>query len=113
MIPAGHFGLLGAFDVGQGAVQQRIGVEIAIAGIYLEESGLPMPVPSEVSVGYLGQRLSKSPSVLFATWLGLTALIDGLWLEWCLDPDNFAPCEAVELCEAWVDRLESKSGLTG
>jgi AcrR family transcriptional regulator len=40
--------------------------------------------------------------------IGLTALIDGLWLEWCLDPDNFAPREAVELCEAWVDRLESR-----
>jgi AcrR family transcriptional regulator len=38
--------------------------------------------------------------------IGLTALIDGLWLEWCLDPDNFEPEEAVQLCEAWVDRLE-------
>jgi len=64
----------GIVDV-EGAVQQRIGVEIAVAGIYLEESGVPMAVPSEVSVGYLGQRLSKNPSVLFATWLGLTALI--------------------------------------
>jgi TetR/AcrR family transcriptional regulator, transcriptional repressor of bet genes len=40
--------------------------------------------------------------------IGLTALIDGLWLEWCLEPDNFEPREAVELCEAWVDRLESE-----
>jgi AcrR family transcriptional regulator len=40
--------------------------------------------------------------------IGLTALIDGLWLEWCLDPDTFEPREAVELCEAWVDRLESR-----
>jgi TetR/AcrR family transcriptional regulator, transcriptional repressor of bet genes len=40
--------------------------------------------------------------------IGLTALIDGLWLEWCLDPDNFEPHEAVELCEAWVDRLEER-----
>jgi AcrR family transcriptional regulator len=40
--------------------------------------------------------------------IGLTALIDGLWLEWCLDPDNFEPREAVQLCEAWVDRLEGK-----
>jgi TetR/AcrR family transcriptional regulator, transcriptional repressor of bet genes len=40
--------------------------------------------------------------------IGLTALIDGLWLEWCLDPDNFEPDEAVQLCEAWVERLESK-----
>jgi len=38
--------------------------------------------------------------------IGLTALIDGLWLEWCLDPDKFEPREAVQLCEAWVDRLE-------
>jgi membrane protein DedA with SNARE-associated domain len=59
----------------ENAVQQRIGVEIAIAGIYLEESGLPMPVPSEVSVGYLGQRLRHDPFALFATWLGLTSLI--------------------------------------
>src|SRR5690349_23794687 len=29
----------------ENGVQQRIGVEIAVAGIYLEESGLPMPVP--------------------------------------------------------------------
>ena len=36
------------------------------------------------------------------------ALIDGLWLVWCLDPDNFEPGEAVELCEAWVERLEGK-----
>jgi AcrR family transcriptional regulator len=40
--------------------------------------------------------------------IGLTALIDGLWLEWCLDPDNFEPSEAVLLCEAWVERLERR-----
>jgi len=37
--------------------------------------------------------------------IGLTAMIDGLWLEWCLDPENFEPAEAVQLCEAWIDRL--------
>lgn len=56
-------------------IQHRIGAEIAVAAIYLEESGLPMPVPSEVSIGYLGQRLHTSPLALVATWLGLTALI--------------------------------------
>jgi AcrR family transcriptional regulator len=40
--------------------------------------------------------------------IGLTALIDGLWLQWCLDPDTFEPDEAVALCEAWVDRLEQR-----
>jgi AcrR family transcriptional regulator len=37
--------------------------------------------------------------------IGLQALLDGLWLEWCLDPDNFTPREAVTLCENWVDSL--------
>jgi TetR/AcrR family transcriptional repressor of bet genes len=41
--------------------------------------------------------------------IGLTAMIDGLWLEWCLDPDNFEPQEAVQLCEAWIERLGSGS----
>jgi AcrR family transcriptional regulator len=37
--------------------------------------------------------------------IGLTAMIDGLWLEWCLDPGNFRPAEAIALCESWVDSL--------
>ena len=34
--------------------------------------------------------------------IGLTALLDGLWLEWCLDPGAFKPAEAVALCETWA-----------
>lgn len=56
-------------------IQQQIGVELAIAGIYLEESGVPLPVPSEVSIGYLGQRLNGNPLAWFAAWIGLTLLI--------------------------------------
>ena len=37
--------------------------------------------------------------------IGLQALLDGLWLEWCLDPDNFSPREAVTLCENWIESL--------
>ena len=37
--------------------------------------------------------------------IGLTALLDGLWLEWCLEPGAFRPAEAVALCEAWVESL--------
>ncbi len=32
-------------------------------------------------------------------------LLDGLWLEWCLEPASFRPAEAIGLCEAWVDNL--------
>lgn len=37
--------------------------------------------------------------------IGLTALLDGLWLEWCLDPETFSPREAVAMCEQWVESL--------
>jgi TetR/AcrR family transcriptional repressor of bet genes len=37
--------------------------------------------------------------------IGLTALIDGLWLEWCLEPGRFKPREAVAMCEVWVEGL--------
>jgi AcrR family transcriptional regulator len=37
--------------------------------------------------------------------IGLTALLDGLWLEWCLEPGTFRPVEAVALCEAWIASL--------
>jgi AcrR family transcriptional regulator len=35
--------------------------------------------------------------------IGLTALLDGLWLELCLNPRTFSPEEGVRLCEAWVE----------
>jgi TetR/AcrR family transcriptional regulator, transcriptional repressor of bet genes len=42
--------------------------------------------------------------------IGLTALIDGLWLEWCLEPGVFRPREAVALCERWVAGLCGRDG---
>jgi AcrR family transcriptional regulator len=35
--------------------------------------------------------------------IGLTAIIDGLWLEWCLSSETFNADEAILLCEQWVD----------
>jgi AcrR family transcriptional regulator len=37
--------------------------------------------------------------------IGLAALLDGCWLEWCLDPTSFSPDEGIALCESWVDAL--------
>lgn len=37
--------------------------------------------------------------------IGLTALLDGLWLAWCLNPEDFKPAEGATLCETWIDRL--------
>jgi AcrR family transcriptional regulator len=40
---------------------------------------------------------------------GLSALMDGLWLEWSLNPNNFSPDEAAKICQCWVDALMSNS----
>ena len=37
--------------------------------------------------------------------IGLSAMMDGLWLELCLQPDNFTPVEAIRLCETWIDAI--------
>lgn len=41
--------------------------------------------------------------------IGLTALLDGLWLDWCLEPGRFRPREAVALCEGWVESLSRRA----
>jgi AcrR family transcriptional regulator len=40
--------------------------------------------------------------------IGLTALLDGLWLEWCLNPRTFAPSEAASLARIWIGAAVSK-----
>lgn len=37
--------------------------------------------------------------------IGLSAMLDGLWLELCLNPTTFARDEAIALCESWADAL--------
>jgi TetR/AcrR family transcriptional regulator, transcriptional repressor of bet genes len=46
-----------------------------------------------------------APLDLRLTAIGLTALLDGLWLEYCLEPGTFRPAEAVALCEQWIASL--------
>jgi len=61
--------------------------------------------------GRRGARSGEaSPVDLRLAAIGLTALLDGLWLEWCLEPGTFRPAEAVELCEAWVAQLVRGNG---
>jgi AcrR family transcriptional regulator len=37
--------------------------------------------------------------------IGLSALMDGLWVELSLNPSSFAPSEAVSQCDDWVHGL--------
>jgi TetR/AcrR family transcriptional regulator, transcriptional repressor of bet genes len=39
------------------------------------------------------------------TSISFTALLDGLWLAWCLNPAAFRPAEGVVLCRMWVEGL--------
>lgn len=39
------------------------------------------------------------------TAVSFTAMMDGLWLAWCLNPHTFAPEEGIRICHAWVDGL--------
>lgn len=51
----------------------------------------------------LGKRAAKSDIRLIA--VALTALVDGLWLELCLDPRSFTPDEAHRMAVRWLDAL--------
>jgi TetR/AcrR family transcriptional regulator, transcriptional repressor of bet genes len=35
--------------------------------------------------------------------IGLNALLDGMWIEWCLDPDTFSPAEGLEIVYSFVE----------
>ncbi|WP_449432683.1 TetR family transcriptional regulator C-terminal domain-containing protein [Pseudomonas putida] len=39
--------------------------------------------------------------------ISLSALLDGLWLESGLNPGTFSPAQGIQICEAWVDGLQS------
>jgi AcrR family transcriptional regulator len=34
-----------------------------------------------------------------------TALMDGLWLAWCLNPNAFSPEDGAQLCRNWIEGL--------
>jgi AcrR family transcriptional regulator len=53
----------------------------------------------------LARERSQTQPDLHLAVIGITALLDGLWLEWCLDPESVRPKEASALCDDWVDRV--------
>lgn len=52
---------------------------------------------------------TRRPDLRLAA-IGLTALLDGLWLERCLEPGAFRTAEAVALCETWIESLRRRGG---
>ena len=44
----------------------------------------------------------KQPDIVLLA-RGLSAMHDGLWLEFCLNPESFKVADGMALCHAWVD----------
>lgn len=51
----------------------RFGPPASFIGLYLEESGVPLPVPGDVMVLFLGHQFSSQTWKLAVAWLGLIA----------------------------------------
>ncbi len=59
----------------------------------------------ESLLGQLSTSRAAPPFKLRQAAIALSALLDGLWVELSLSPDNFKPREAIALCEDWVGAL--------
>ncbi|MDP9248466.1 MAG: hypothetical protein M3O95_10325, partial [Candidatus Dormibacteraeota bacterium] len=58
---------LGAFV---GGVLNRYGAADSFGLLYMEESGVPIVIPGDVYVAYLGKLAAGSAPKLLASWLG-------------------------------------------
>jgi membrane protein DedA with SNARE-associated domain len=52
-------------------LEPRFGPAASLAGLYLEESGVPLPVFGDALVVYVGHRLARAPVALVTAWLSL------------------------------------------
>lgn len=57
----------------------------------------------ERHLGMLAQENGLPPMNVAAAATALNAMLDGLWLTWCLNPGDFSVEEGVAMCEGWVD----------
>jgi membrane protein DedA with SNARE-associated domain len=62
----------GAFAAG---VLQRYGAPASLALLYIEESGIPLPIPGDVYVVYLGSLSAGSPPRWIASLFGIIAVV--------------------------------------
>jgi membrane protein DedA with SNARE-associated domain/uncharacterized protein YqeY len=55
----------------------RFGATASFVLLYIEESGVPLPVPGDVYVAYLGKVSAGSISNLLLAWLGIIVVVVG------------------------------------
>ncbi len=59
----------------------------------------------EALVAAAMREAGRKPKDAHLAAIGLTALLDGLWLEWCLNPRTFTPVDGIKLAKAWADQM--------
>ncbi len=70
-VPEG-FSDIGAFVVG---LVRRFGAPASLALLYIEETGIPLPVPGDVYVAYIGSQTAGSALRWIAGWLGIIVVV--------------------------------------
>jgi membrane-associated protein len=53
----------------------RFGAAACLALLYIEESGIPLPVPGDFYVAFMGRLYGHSLTSLLAAWLGIIAVV--------------------------------------
>jgi AcrR family transcriptional regulator len=62
-------------------------------------------VTVEEMIGSLAKAENFAVSDIRLAAKAFTALMDGLWLAWCLNPDAFGPEDGAEMCQRWIEGL--------
>jgi TetR/AcrR family transcriptional repressor of bet genes len=94
--------------------RQVLGVWVVFWGLVLHSRRMARAQAREYSsylamieklLGELAQAEAIPIRDLRLASVGFTALLDGLWLAWCLNPAAFQPEQGVSLCRMWVEGL--------
>ncbi|URK85922.1 TetR family transcriptional regulator C-terminal domain-containing protein (plasmid) [Rhizobium sp. RCAM05350] len=91
-----------------------LGVWVVFWGLILHSPRMSASQQSEyssyvVTVEGLLQDLAEAEGFaidnLRLTSIAFTALLDGLWLAWCLNPAAFRPEDGIALCRNWIEGM--------
>lgn len=61
-----------------------------------------------LSAAYAQAAIAVEDTKVRGQAIGINALLDGMWLEWCLDPETFSPTKGLEIV---FDFVEAATGL--
>lgn len=91
-----------------------LGVWVVFWGLILHSPRMSVSQQGEYSdyvttvqglIGDLAAAEGFSIGDIRLTSVAFTALLDGLWLAWCLNPSAFKPQQGVQLCRNWIEGL--------